>query len=86
MELMYLDESGSTGLDLDNKNQPFFVLAGVSVSDNNWHKIKNFFETEKNKIYPDFKNFEIHTNELYNYTKNILEIILLLILTYIHLL
>ncbi len=66
MELMYLDESGSTGLDLDNKNQPFFVLAGVSVSDNNWHKINDFFETEKNKIYPDFKNFEIHTNELYN--------------------
>lgn len=66
MELIYLDESGSTGLDLDNNQQPFFVLAGVSVLDKNWHKINDYFEQEKIKIYPDFKNVEIHTNELFN--------------------
>lgn len=66
MELIYLDESGSTGLDLDNKNQPIFVLAGVIVSDKNWHMVNDYFENEKQKIYPDFKNIEIHTNELYN--------------------
>lgn len=66
MYLMYLDESGSTGLDLDNKNQPYFVLAGVSVKDAKWHEINDYFEQEKIKIYPDFKDIEIHTNELFN--------------------
>ena len=66
MELFYLDESGSTGLDLDNKTQPVFVLASVQVTDKNWHSVNDYFEEEKQKIYPDFKNVEIHTNELYN--------------------
>lgn len=66
MELFYLDESGSTGLDLDNRNQPIFVLASVQVNDKNWHQINDYFEKEKQKIYPDFKSVEIHTNELYN--------------------
>lgn len=29
MYLMYADESGNTGTDYDNKEQPIFVLAGV---------------------------------------------------------
>lgn len=66
MYLMYLDESGSTGLDLDNKNQPYFVLAGVCVKDSKWHEINDYFEQEKIKIYSDFRNIEIHTNELFN--------------------
>ena len=66
MELLYLDESGSTGLDLDNKHQPYFVLAGVSVKDDKWHKVNDYFEQEKIKIYPDFSDIEIHTNELFN--------------------
>ncbi len=69
MYLMYLDESGNTGLDLDNKHQPFFVLAGISVLDKNWHEINDYFEREKLKIYPDLKNIEIHTNELFNTNK-----------------
>lgn len=70
MELFYIDESGSTGLDLDNRNQPFFVLAGIGVEDKKWHEINNFFEKEKIRIYPDFKNLEIHTNELFNSNPN----------------
>ena len=66
MELLYLDESGSTGLDLDNKQQPYFVLAGVSIKDDKWHKVNDYFEQEKIKIYPDFSDIEIHTNELFN--------------------
>ena len=66
MYLMYLDESGSTGLDLENNNQPIFVLAGIIVNDKNWHKVNDIFEREKIKIYPDFKDLEIHTNELFN--------------------
>lgn len=66
MKLLYFDESGSTGTDLDNKSQPFFVLAGIIVSDKNWHSVNDYFEQEKIKIYPDFKDTEIHTNELFN--------------------
>ena len=47
MELLYLDESGSTGLDLDNKHQPYFVLAGVSVKDDKWHKVNDYFEQSR---------------------------------------
>ena len=50
MRLLYLDESGSTGLDLDNKQQPFFVLSGISIEDDKWHKINDYFEKEKIKI------------------------------------
>lgn len=66
MKLLYLDESGSTGLDLENKQQPFFVLAGICVDAKNWHTINDYFKNEKVKIYEDFKTIEIHTNELYN--------------------
>lgn len=66
MRLLYIDESGSTGTDLDNKKQPFFVLAGVCIADKDWHQVNDYFEKEKIKIYPDFKNIEIHTNELFN--------------------
>lgn len=66
MYLLYLDESGSTGTDLDNKQQPIFCLTGIVVEDKKWHKINDYFEQEKIKIYPDFKNIEIHTNELFN--------------------
>ena len=43
MKLLYLDESGSTGTDLENKQQPFFVLAGVYVEDKKMCK-ERFFE------------------------------------------
>lgn len=70
MYLMYVDESGSTGTDYNNKQQPFFILAGVCIKDENWHPVNDFFECEKNKIYPDFKDIEIHTNELFNSNQN----------------
>ena len=37
MYLTYLDESGNTGIDLDNKYQPIFVLSGICVEDKKWH-------------------------------------------------
>ncbi len=66
MYLIYIDESGSTGNDLDNKNQPFFVLSGICIEDKKWHTINDYFEQEKIKICSDLKNIEIHTNELFN--------------------
>lgn len=69
MYLMYADESGNTGTDYDDKNQPVFVLAGVIVKDTDWHKINDTFEEEKAKIYPEFKDYEIHASELFNSPK-----------------
>lgn len=69
MKLLYIDESGNTGSDLDNKNQPYFILAGVCIEDKKWHEVNDYFETEKLKIFPEFKNLEIHTNELFNTNK-----------------
>lgn len=66
MYLMYADESGSTGTDYDNKQQPIFSLAGICVEDCMWHKINNEFENKKVEIYPEFKNNEIHATELFN--------------------
>ena len=70
MYLMYADESGNTGTDYDNKEQPIFSLAGIVVEDKNWHKINDYFETEKIKIYPEFKEYEIHATELFNAPKS----------------
>ncbi len=66
MYLMYADESGSTGTDYDNKQQPVFALTGIVVEDCKWHEINNKFEEEKIKIYPEFKDNEIHATELFN--------------------
>lgn len=63
---MYADESGSTGTDYDNKEQPIFVLAGVIVKDNNWHSINNHFNEEKTKIWNLFNENEIHTAEIFS--------------------
>ena len=47
MYLMYADESGNTGTDYDNKEQPIFVLAGILVEDKKWHDINNCFNAKK---------------------------------------
>lgn len=41
MELIYLDDSGSTGTNLDDKEQPLFVLGGVVIKDDKWHEINH---------------------------------------------
>lgn len=69
MYILYIDESGNTGTDYDNKSQPVFVLAGIRIKDSDWHTVNDFFEKEKIKIYPEFANNEIHTSELFNSNK-----------------
>ena len=36
MNFFYLDETGCTGADLNNPEQPIFVLGGISVRDEGW--------------------------------------------------
>jgi hypothetical protein len=66
MHFFYLDEAGSTGLNLDNPEQPIFVLGGISVRDEGWNRTSEalyqvFSEYFNNQI-PN--NFELHAEEL----------------------
>ena len=60
MKLIYADESGNTGIDLENTNQPIFVLGTVSLEHTNWHKINDYFNTRKVEIFeiPDRKQIK----------------------------
>lgn len=69
MYILYADESGNTGTDYDNKEQPIFVLAGVLIQDAIWHEINNYFNKRKIEILPILQDYEIHTNELFNSSK-----------------
>jgi len=69
MYILYADESGNTGTDFDNVQQPIFVLGGVLVNENNWHKINRLLDDEKVKIDPYFESNEVHTNEIFNSKK-----------------
>jgi len=40
MHFFYLDESGDSGCNLDDEQQPIFVLAGLSVADKKWNNTK----------------------------------------------
>jgi hypothetical protein len=68
MHFFYLDETGDTGIDLKNTQQPIFVLGGVTVNDKAWRKTTDAFQ----KIVSDFFNgaepndFELHAHELVN--------------------
>ena len=66
MYIMYADESGNTGTDYDNKEQPIFVLAGILVEEMKWHSINNYFNQEKRKIWSLFETNEIHTADIFS--------------------
>jgi Protein of unknown function (DUF3800) len=66
MHFFYLDESGDTGGNLTDTNQPIFVLAGLSVADKKWNNTK---ESLDQILFDYFKgavpiNFELHATEL----------------------
>jgi hypothetical protein len=66
MHFFYLDESGDTGTNLGDVNQPIFVLAGISIADEKWNntqsEIVKIYEEYFNGDVPD--NFELHSSEL----------------------
>lgn len=66
MHFYYLDEAGCTGADLNNAQQPIFVLGGVSVRDEGWNRTQEDFV---NIIKAYFAGnvpagFELHTEQL----------------------
>lgn len=66
MHFFYMDESGDTGNDLTNNEQPVFVLGGISLRDEGWNKTHEIWQ----KAISDYfegdipENFELHSNEL----------------------
>lgn len=66
MHFFYLDESGDTGENLNDQEQPIFVLAGISIADEKWVKTqeaiteiyRNYFEGN----IPD--RFELHATDI----------------------
>ena len=52
MHFFYLDETGDTGADLQNVEQPIFVLGGITVSDKSW---RNATDAVQNIITDFFK-------------------------------
>lgn len=66
MHFFYLDESGCSGDNLDDKQEPIFVLGGISVDDDKWSKTIEAYQ----QIISDYFDgcipfgFELHSHEL----------------------
>lgn len=66
MHFFYIDESGDTGNNLADQNQPIFVLGGLSVADKKWNNTKE----QLDEILSEYMGgnlpagFELHANEL----------------------
>ncbi len=67
MHLIYLDESGNTGMNLADHNQPVFVLAALIIAEECWQEVDQAIRITLDTFFPDRPfNFEIHATELNN--------------------
>lgn len=66
MHLIYFDESGNTGNNLNDVQQPIFVLCALVVPEVKWLQVERDLHAEIEKIYPSPRpdDFEIHATEL----------------------
>jgi hypothetical protein len=66
MHFYYIDESGCTGEDLNNAQQPVFVAGGIIVRDEGWNKTKEQFAAIINEYFGDHvpNGFELHAHDL----------------------
>jgi len=66
MHFFYNDESGDTGRDLQNAEQPIFVLGGVSLSDEKWNNTQQEYTRIVSSYFNNEipENFELHSTEL----------------------
>ena len=70
MYLMYADETGNTGFDLDNTQQRIFTLAGIMIESHKWNDLNNEINLKKAEFFPSLANNEIHTNDIFQGAKN----------------
>lgn len=66
MHFYYLDETGCTGSDLANLEQPIFVLGGVSVRDEGWNETQQQLANILNEYFDGSPPaaFELHSEQL----------------------
>jgi len=68
MHFFYLDESGCNGRDLENTQQPIFILGGVIIRDEGWNLTYSSYEQLIKNYFHDTipENFELHTADLFS--------------------
>jgi hypothetical protein len=68
MQLIYLDESGNTGVDLGNTHQPVFVLGALLVPEECWLRLETDLTALVERFFPTPRpdGFELHATELIN--------------------
>jgi len=66
MHLIYFDESGNTGNNLSDDNQPIFVLCALAIPADRWQVIEHDLTEARRVIYPDPlpDSFEVHGAEI----------------------
>ena len=66
MHLIYFDESGNTGNNLNDAQQPIFVLCALAVPEAKWLQVEHDLHAEIEKVFPPPQpdNFEIHATDL----------------------
>lgn len=71
MHLIYIDESGNSGLNLTDDSQPLFVLCALAVPADQWQVVESDLVAARQEIYPDPipDCFEVHGAELVNPSK-----------------
>ena len=68
MNLVYIDESGNTGLNLKDPQQPVFILAAMILPESRWFSLEElFFNISSDYFgYPLPSPFEIQAKDLKN--------------------
>ncbi len=66
MYLIYFDESGNTGNNLNDAQQPVFVLCALAVPEIKWADVERDLQAQVEKIFPSPRppDFEIHATDL----------------------
>lgn len=66
MYLVYFDESGNSGTNLTDPQQPVFVLGALVVPESSWQQVEADLEKvlEKHVPSPRATNFEVHAGDL----------------------
>ena len=78
MQFIFIDETGNSGFDLDNEEQPFHILFGVIIE----HKLlqtiqlelssiakEHYVEFEKSDF--EFKGFDLYKGKSFNKNKKV---------------
>lgn len=68
MHLIYLDESGNTGVDFNESRQPVFVLGALLVPEDRWLQLESDLTGLVERFFPAARpaDFELHATELIN--------------------